>query len=162
MYGAVGAHRSTVDRTAMTKHPPIETKLIKGQPDFVRAALFGLCPRCSANTMFASVTQFSGKCANCHLDYQQFNVGDGPAALMIIPIGAVIITLAILLDVAVRPPFWLHVIIWVPVTIAMVVGFLRFAKAAMLTLEYRNRAGEGRTAAPASDQAGEDRDGGPS
>ncbi len=119
---------------------PIE----KGQPAVVRAALFGLCPACGAKSMFASATQFSAICPSCALDYQSFNVGDGPAALMIIPIGGIIITLAILLDIAVRPPFWLHVLIWVPLTAIMVVGFLRIAKGAMLALEYRNRAGEGR------------------
>jgi uncharacterized protein (DUF983 family) len=116
----------------------------KGQPTVVRAALFGLCPACGAKSMFVSATQFSPHCTSCSLDYQCFNVGDGPAALMIIPIGAIIITLAILLDIAVRPPFWLHVMIWVPLTVIMVVGFLRLAKGAMLSLEYRNRAGEGR------------------
>ncbi len=93
--------------------------------------------------MFASATQFNEKCPACALDYNSFNVGDGPAALMIIPIGAIIIALAVLLDIAVRPPFWLHVLIWVPLTAIMVIGFLRIAKAAMLALEYRNRAGEG-------------------
>ncbi len=138
MFGAAGAHQSTDDRRSMTK-----MHIEKGQPAFVRAALFGLCPRCSSKTMFASATQFHGRCADCALDYGSFNVGDGPAALMIIPIGASIISLAVLLDIAMRPPFWLHVLIWVPLTMTLVVAFLRFAKGAMLTLEYRNRAGEG-------------------
>ena len=138
MFGAAGAHQSTDDRRLMT-----EDQIEKGQPAFVRAALFGLCPRCSSKTMFASATQFRAKCEDCALDYDSFNVGDGPAALMIIPIGAIIISLAVLLDIAVRPPFWLHVLIWVPLTMTLVVAFLRFAKGAMLTLEYRNRAGEG-------------------
>lgn len=93
--------------------------------------------------MFASLTQFSSKCSHCGLYYDGFNVGDGPAALMVIPIGAIIITLAILLDIAVRPPFWVHALIWVPFTAIVVVAFLRFVKCLMLTLEYRNRAGEG-------------------
>ena len=108
----------------------------------MRAALFGLCPQCGAQSMFASATQFNSTCPTCALDYSQFNVGDGPAALMIIPIGALIITLAVLLDIAVRPPFWVHAMIWIPLTAVIVVGFLRVAKGIMLTLEFRNRAGE--------------------
>jgi uncharacterized protein (DUF983 family) len=138
MFGAAGARQSTDDRRSMT-----EKHIEKGQPAFVRAALFGHCPKCGSKTMFASATQFHAKCTECGLDYGSFNVGDGPAALMIIPIGAIIITLAVLLDIAVRPPFWLHVLIWVPLTMTLVVAFLRFAKGTMLTLEYRNRAGEG-------------------
>ena len=114
----------------------------KGQPAIMRAAFFGLCPQCGAQSMFASATQFNSTCPVCALDYGQFNVGDGPAALMIIPIGALIITLAVLLDIAVRPPFWVHALIWIPLTAVIVVTFLRVAKGIMLTLEYRNRAGE--------------------
>jgi uncharacterized protein (DUF983 family) len=115
----------------------------KGQLGIFRAALFGHCPSCGAKSMFASLTQFSSKCSHCGLSYDGFNVGDGPAALLVIPIGAIIITLAILFDKAVHPPFWVHAVIWVPFTAIMVVAFLRFAKGLMLTLEYRNRAGEG-------------------
>jgi uncharacterized protein (DUF983 family) len=135
MFGAAGARQFTVSSVNATQ-------IEKGQPTIVRAALFGLCPQCGTKSMFASATQFSDKCPACTLDYQQFNVGDGPAALLIIPIGAIIIGLAILLDIAIRPPFWVHVIIWVPVTAVLVIGFLRAAKGAMLALEFRNHAGE--------------------
>lgn len=93
--------------------------------------------------MFSAATKFSNNCAICELDYTGFNVGDGPAAFLTMGVGALVIILALLFDTAVRPPFWVHVIIWVPVTIAMVVGALRVAKGALLVSEYRNRAGEG-------------------
>ena len=57
-------------------------------------------------------------------------------------IGALVIVLAIIVDAAFRPPFWVHVIIWVPFTVAVTVASLRVAKGALLALEYRNRAGE--------------------
>jgi uncharacterized protein (DUF983 family) len=34
--------------------------------------------------------------------------------------------------------------LWVPITGALVIGLLRIAKGALLVLEYRNRAREGR------------------
>ena len=86
--------------------------------------------------------QFADTCSHCKLDYGAFNVGDGPAALLTMVIGALIIVFALLLDSAVRPPFWVHVIIWVPVTAALTVVTLRMAKAALLASEYRNKAHE--------------------
>jgi uncharacterized protein (DUF983 family) len=115
----------------------------RGQPGLAKAALFGLCPQCHAKTLFAGPTNFSDICKACGLDYRGFNVGDGPAALLTLAIGAVIILLALTLDVAIRPPFWVHALIWVPVTAALVVVSLRAAKGALLILEYRNQAGEG-------------------
>jgi uncharacterized protein (DUF983 family) len=119
-----------------------ENKITEGQPGIAKAALFGLCPQCGAKTMFAGPARFADGCANCGLDYSGFNVGDGPAALLTMFIGALIIVLAIITDIAVRPPFWVHVIIWVPVTAAMTLISLRVAKGALLVAEYRNRARE--------------------
>jgi uncharacterized protein (DUF983 family) len=118
-------------------------QITKGQPGIVRAALFGLCPDCGAKTLFSGPVQFADKCDGCGLDYAAFNVGDGPAGILTLILGALLIVLAILFDIAVRPPFWVHVILWVPLTALMVVGSLRVAKGALLIAEHRNRAKEG-------------------
>ena len=79
----------------------------------------------------------------CGLDYSSFNVGDGPAALLTMIIGALVIFLAVMVDTAFRPPFWVHIIIWVPFTVAITMASLRVAKGALLAVEHRKRAGEG-------------------
>jgi uncharacterized protein (DUF983 family) len=78
------------------------------------------------------------------LDFSQFNVGDGPAAFLIMIVGAIVTIGAVSLQLSAEPPFWLHIVIWVPVTAALVIGLLRIAKGALLVLEYRNRAREGK------------------
>jgi uncharacterized protein (DUF983 family) len=118
----------------------------KGQPGLVQAALFGLCPDCGTKTLFAGPVNFSDQCDGCGLDYSAFNVGDGPAALLTMFIGALIIVAAINLEIALHPPFWLHAILWVPITAVMVVVSLRFAKGALLIAEHRNKAKEGHLA----------------
>jgi uncharacterized protein (DUF983 family) len=92
--------------------------------------------------------KFADRCGGCGIDYSGFNVGDGPAALLIIPLSALIIIGAIMMDIAIRPPFWVHVIIWIPLTIILTISGLRAAKGALLALEYRNRAGAASTVAP--------------
>ncbi len=113
-----------------------------GQPGFVRAALFGLCPRCGARTLFEGLAKFAPRCRACALDYGQFNVGDGPAAFLTLIIGAVITGLALWLELAWHPPFWVHGVLWVPITAAAVVWGLRAGKAALLAAEYLRKAGE--------------------
>lgn len=115
----------------------------KGQPRLFEAALFGLCPECGAKTLFAAPARFAERCDNCGLDYSNFNVGDGPAAILTLILGALIVAAAIGLDVAVRPPFWVHFAIWVPLTCLMVLVSLRLAKGALLAVEHRNKASEG-------------------
>ena len=114
----------------------------QGQPGLVPAALFGLCPKCGAKTLFDGVASFAPRCRVCGLDYGKFNVGDGPAAFLTLIVGALITVLALVLEVKVHPPFWVHVILWVPLTALAVVGGLRAGKAALLAAEYQRDARE--------------------
>ena len=103
----------------------------------------GLCPRCGARTLFAGLTRFAPACRGCGLDFASFNVGDGPAAFLILIIGAIVASGAILLDQMASPAWWVH-IIWLPVGAALTLYGLRIGKAALLYQEYRHRAREGR------------------
>lgn len=71
-------------------------------------------------------------------------MGDGPAAFLTLIIGALVAALAIALELLASPPWWVHALLWPPVTLAMILGSLRLCKAALLALEYRNAAREGR------------------
>ncbi|HEY9092108.1 DUF983 domain-containing protein [Parasphingorhabdus sp.] len=115
----------------------------KGQPDVLPAALFGLCPHCGQKTLFRSVTAFASKCRACGLDYDQYNVGDGPAAFLTLIVGGIIVALALIVELNFQPPIWVHVILWFPLTVAAVVGSLRVSKGILLILEHRNQAREG-------------------
>lgn len=114
----------------------------RGQPGIAMAALFGLCPRCGGRTLFAGVAQFAPRCRACSLDFAQFNVGDGPAAFLTLVIGALIVGLALWVEVAWHPPFWVHAILWVPLTTLAVIWGLRAGKAALLAAEYLRKAKE--------------------
>ena len=108
------------------------------------AALNGLCPQCRAKTLFSGLIKFAPRCAKCGLDFSSFNVGDGPAAFLTLIVGTLVVVGAIALELSVGPPFWVHMLIWPVVTLALVLGGLRVAKAALIQSEYRNRAGQGR------------------
>ncbi len=116
----------------------------KGQPRLAEAALFGLCPRCGARTLFAGWTRFAERCRACGLDFAGFNVGDGPAAFLTLIIGALVMLLAVSLQLTAAPPWWVHALLWIPLVIGSVIAGLRIAKGALLQSEYRHRAGEGR------------------
>ncbi len=114
----------------------------EGQPGLVRAALFGLCPRCGERTLFEGLAQFAPQCRACKLDYSRFNVGDGPAAFLTLIVGALVVGLALWLELAWNPPFWVHVVLWVPLTAFAVVWGLRAGKAALLSAEFTRNARE--------------------
>ena len=108
------------------------------------AALFGSCPRCGAHTVFDGWIAFAEKCGGCGLNYSRFNVGDGPAAFLTLGIGTIVVALALWLQLSMEPPWWVHVLLWVPLTLIGVIVSLRFAKAWLLVTEYQRRAQEHR------------------
>ena len=117
-------------------------------PSLVMAATRGACPRCGAPTLFDGLVRFAERCGACGLDFTRFNVGDGPAAILTLVLGALVSIGAVLIQVAYEPPLWLQLVIWVPLTAAGVVASLRVAKGVLLTIEYRQAAREGRIVDP--------------
>ncbi|MFL6742978.1 MAG: DUF983 domain-containing protein [Sphingomicrobium sp.] len=113
------------------------------EPSPLASALRGNCPRCGAHGLFGGWVRFAPKCRSCGLDFDTFNVGDGPAAFLILIVGAITVVGALVLDAAAEPPWWVH-LIWVPVAAALTIGGLRVGKAWLLAQEYRHRAREGR------------------
>ena len=114
------------------------------EPTPLAAGLTGLCPRCGARTLFAGLATFAPACRGCGLDFRAFNVGDGPAAFLIFSVGGIVVALAILVELSLTPPWWVHALLWLPLTAILTVGLLRIGKGVLLALEYRNQAREGR------------------
>ena len=93
--------------------------------------LVGNCPRCGAHTLFSGLVGFAPKCPACGLDYSGFNVGDGPAAFLIFIVGTITVVGALVVDGALSPPWWVH-LIWLPVAAMLTIGGLRVSKAWLL------------------------------
>lgn len=109
------------------------------------ASLNGLCPRCGERTLFVGLATFSNRCRACGIEFAAFNIGDGPAAFLILIVGAILAASAIVFDLAASPPWWVH-LIWIPVGAALTIIGLRIGKAALLFQEYTHQAREGRIA----------------
>ena len=71
---------------------------------FLAAALRGDCPRCGERTLFESWVAFAPRCRACGLDFSAFNVGDGPAAFLILIVGAILTAAAITVELTWQAP----------------------------------------------------------
>ncbi|MEL1250847.1 DUF983 domain-containing protein [Aurantiacibacter gilvus] len=116
----------------------------EGRPAMREVALFGCCPRCGKRTLFAGMLKFADKCPGCGLDFSRFNVGDGAAAFVTMGIGGVVVALALWLQLTFEPPWWVHVLLWLPLIVFGVIAALRVTKAWLLGSEFVRRAEEHR------------------
>lgn len=81
-------------------------------------------------------------CRQCGLDLRSHDSGDGPAVFVILLLGAVMVPLALALEVLASPPLWLHALIWAPVILAASIVMLRVLKAFLIAQQYRHKSGE--------------------
>ena len=113
-------------------------------PSVVRASLLGRCPRCGQGRLFDGYLTIAPSCTVCGQDFRAFDVGDGAAALVILVVGAIVCGLALWTEFTFQPPLWVHAVLWAPLIALLTVVFLRLTKSALLVLQYRHKAGEGR------------------
>ena len=78
------------------------------------------------------------KCNFCDLNFKGQDSGDGPAVFIILILGFVIVGMAILFEVLIAPPMWIHILLWSPLTIGGSIGLLRPVKAIMIALHYKH------------------------
>ncbi len=121
-----------------------DDKTIRPPVEPIVAGLKGRCPRCGEGRLFASFLTVAKECEVCGLDYSFADAGDGPAVFVILIVGFIVVGLALWLEVTSGPPLWLHFLLWIPLTLLLSLGSLRLIKGVLITLQYRNKAEEGR------------------
>ena len=113
-------------------------------PSSLLTGLKSRCPRCGKGRLFAGFLTPAKACDVCGLDFAFAENSDGPAIFIIFIAGAVIVTLALIVDAAFRPPVFVHLLIWIPATVMLCLALLRPFKATIIALQYRHNPGDGR------------------
>lgn len=90
---------------------------------------------------FLGVTQ---RCDNCGLSYEFADAGDGPAVLVILFAGAFVVGLWALTSVFFTLTVLTQLAIFIPTIVIVSIGLMRPFKAALIALQYKNQAREGR------------------
>lgn len=112
--------------------------------DPVQAGMRGRCPRCGEGRLFAGYLNVKDRCGVCGLDYSFADAGDGPAIFVMLIVGFIVVGLALWMEVNYGPPIWVHMILWIPLTLVLCLTALRVIKGVLITLQYANKAAEGR------------------
>lgn len=110
----------------------------------VSAGLSGKCPRCGQGRLFDGFLSVKKSCSACGLDYSFADSGDGPAVFVIMIVGFVIVGLVLFVELSFQPPIWLHLVLWLPLTVILAASVLRPLKGLMIALQFRHQAEEGR------------------
>lgn len=101
--------------------------------------LAGRCPRCGCGRLFRGFLAVAPRCEVCGLDLSAQDSGDGPAAFIILVVGVVVVGAALVVEVREGWPVWLHLAVWLPLTLALCLVLMRPFKATLIALQHKHR-----------------------
>ncbi len=112
--------------------------------DPVSTGMKGRCPRCGEGALFTGLLTVKSKCSACELDYGFNDAGDGPTVFIIMGIGFIVLGLALFVELNYGAPFWVHMVLWLPLILVLGLPALRMVKGVLIALTYHHKAAEGK------------------
>jgi uncharacterized protein (DUF983 family) len=112
---------------------------VSERPSALAAGLRSRCPACGRGPLFEGFLSVRRRCPACGADLSGQDSGDGAVAFIVLLVGAVVVTLELLTEVAYAPPVWLHLVLWLPLTVILVLALMRPFKSVLIALQYKHR-----------------------
>jgi uncharacterized protein (DUF983 family) len=94
--------------------------------------------------MFSGLLTLAPRCDVCGADFEKADVGDGASVFVIFIVSALAVILYLLVEVAFRPPIWVHLIFQLPFVPMASIALLRPIKGLLFALQFEHDAQEAR------------------
>lgn len=96
----------------------------------------GRCPHCGEGRLFRSFVKTVDRCEHCGEEIYHHRADDLPAYLVIVIVGHITLGGFLAVEVMAELPMWVHMVIWIPLTIALALALLRPIKGAIVGLQW--------------------------
>jgi uncharacterized protein (DUF983 family) len=110
----------------------------------IKTGLAGKCPRCGRGRLFQGYLAVAPSCNACGLSFDFDDAGDGAAWFVMLFTCLVGVGTILGIEAAYSPPFWVHVLIAIPLIILLPLFLLRPAKGLLLCQQWKTKAEEAR------------------
>lgn len=108
----------------------------------VKRGLGGKCPRCGEGRLFKGYLKVADACGHCGMSFRGHDTGDGLVVPILLVIGGIVVACALWLEVVHEPPVWVHLLLWIPIGTALVLGVMPPLKGMSIGLQYKYRSTE--------------------
>lgn len=96
----------------------------------------GRCPACGTGRLFRAYLKVSDHCPDCGEALHHQRADDAPPYFTIVIVGHVVVGLLLSVEMAYRPPLWLHGAMWLPLTVLLSLALLPIIKGALVSLQW--------------------------
>lgn len=97
------------------------------------------CPACGVGPLFSGYVTVRPACPVCATDFTPQRADDLPAYLTIVAVGHIVVSGMLTVEQKWHPEIWVHLSIWIPLTIGSAIGLLRPIKGAVIGLQWAMR-----------------------
>lgn len=97
------------------------------------------CPACGEGRMFAGYLKVTSACASCGEELHHQRADDAPTYIVITIVAHVVVGALLWVEVAYQPPVWLHMAMWLPLTVILSLALLPPVKGALVGLQWALR-----------------------
>jgi uncharacterized protein (DUF983 family) len=110
----------------------------------MQVGIRGRCPRCGQGHLFEGFLKLAPRCEVCGLDFGFADPADGPAFFVICFACIPSALMAVWIEIAFSPPYWVHLVTSLPFMLVTCIPPLRPLKGWLVASQFYYKAGEGR------------------
>ena len=103
---------------------------------YLMRGMMGRCPACGEGKLFRAFVKVADRCPACGEDLHHHRADDFPAYLTIFLVGHLVVPIAMYVEIAYQPSYWLHTILWAPLVIVLSIGLLQPIKGMIVALQW--------------------------
>ncbi|HEX4767384.1 MAG TPA: DUF983 domain-containing protein [Lichenihabitans sp.] len=116
---------------AVTDARPIPNAMLRG-------ALMR-CPHCGTGHLYRAYLKVADACPACGEELHHHRADDAPPYVTIFFVGHLVIASLLAVDIAYDWPVWLHMAVWLPLTVVLCLALLPMFKGALIGLQWALR-----------------------
>jgi uncharacterized protein (DUF983 family) len=103
--------------------------------DLTRGFL-GRCPCCGKGRIFGAFLKVNDRCSICGEELYHHRADDFPAYLVILIVGHLVVPMALYVETEFAPSYWIHLALWLPLTLGLAIGLLQPIKGAVIAVQW--------------------------
>jgi len=96
----------------------------------------GRCPACGEGRLFRSFLKVNESCSECGEELHHHRADDFPAYLVIVIVGHIVVPLVLAVETHLTPSYWIHLALWLPLTLGLSLALLQPVKGAVVALQW--------------------------
>lgn len=97
------------------------------------------CPACGKGSIFRAFLKVADHCPSCGEALHHQRADDAPPYVTMVIVGHIVIAGVLALEQAYAPAEWIHMVLWMPLTIALSLYLLPRIKGALVALQWALR-----------------------